>query len=132
MFPETLVAAAHVSSVFPSFATQEAFVSRKQICFCYTAETFFVSARHGSMAKRGNNYGNRFLETCFLILPGLKARVTYRVTMLIIIIPLSVSLGRLCAELMKNQSPSTDSFTITHAQAVFKPFPKFLFSLQTI
>ena len=52
--------------MFPSFATRGALFPasilfpRSKICFCYTAETFRVSARHGSMAKRGNNYGNMF------------------------------------------------------------------------
>ena len=39
--------------------------------FFYTAETFRVSARHGSMGKRGNDNGNMFLESCFLASPGL-------------------------------------------------------------
>ena len=64
--------------MFPSLAKREALFPvsilfpRSKICFCYTAETFRVSARHGSMEKRGNNYKNMFLETSFLVFPGLK------------------------------------------------------------
>ena len=67
--------------MFNSFATREALFPasilfpRSKICFCYKAETFRVSARHANMAKRGNNYGSMFLETCFLVLPGLNTMI---------------------------------------------------------
>ncbi len=42
---------------------------KSKICFCYTAETFRVSARHRTMANRENNYMETFREACFLAFP---------------------------------------------------------------